>query len=102
MWFRAQYLPNEHDWPKWDSSPILAPDDWLGKCPPTWIAVSEYDVLRDEGIAYGDKLKKAGVPVEIVVYKRAPHPIMAQDGVLQIGKQLVSDAAAALAAAFAS
>lgn len=82
MWFRRNYSPNEEDWSKWDSSPLLAPEEWFKKCPPAWICVAERDVLRDEGIAYGEKLKKAGVEVEIKVYKGAPHPIMAQDGVL--------------------
>ncbi|KAI0068229.1 hypothetical protein BV25DRAFT_1793279 [Artomyces pyxidatus] len=101
MWFRKTYLPNEVDWPKWDSSPILAPDELFRKSPKTWIAVTELDVLRDEGIAYGKKLGDAGVEVEVQVYKGAPHPIMAMDGtVLNVGRQLVSDAALALAEAF--
>jgi len=70
------------------------------KVPKAWIAVAELDILRDEAIAYGDKLLAAGVPAEIKIYKGAPHPIMAMDGVLNIGKQLVSDAAAALSQAF--
>jgi acetyl esterase/lipase len=100
IWFKNNYLPNPADWTKWDASPIFAPDELLKKTPPAWIGVAELDILRDEGIAYGERLKKHGIPVETKVYKGAPHPIMAMDGALKIGAQLVSDAAAALGKAF--
>ncbi|EGO03532.1 hypothetical protein SERLA73DRAFT_47021 [Serpula lacrymans var. lacrymans S7.3] len=80
MWFRHNYLPNEEDWNKWDNSPIFAPDDLLAKAPAAWVGVTELDILRDEGIAYAEKLKSVGVPVEIQQYEGAPHPIMAMDG----------------------
>lgn len=79
IWFRNNYLPNKEDWTKWDASPIFAPDDLVKKLPKAWIGVCELDILRDEGIQYGEKLAKAGVEVEIEVYKGAPHPIMAMD-----------------------
>ncbi|KAL1710570.1 alpha/beta hydrolase fold-domain-containing protein [Schizophyllum commune] len=99
-WFVNNYLPNKEDWTKWDASPIFAPDELAAKSPKTWIAVCEMDILRDEGIAYGEKLKKLGVEVETKVYKGAPHPIMAMDGCLPIGAQMVTDASEALAKAF--
>jgi len=102
LWFRDHYLPNVADRSKWDNSPMFAPDDWFAQAPKAWVGVAERDILRDEGIAYGEKLKQAGVEVEIQVYKDAPHPIMAQDGVLEVGRQLVADAGAALAKAFQS
>lgn len=80
LWFRDNYSPNKEDWTKWDNSPIFAPEESFKKAPPAWIGVAELDILRDEGIAYGGKLKNAGVPVEVKVYKGAPHPIMAMDG----------------------
>ncbi|KDR66461.1 hypothetical protein GALMADRAFT_162062 [Galerina marginata CBS 339.88] len=100
LWFRRNYLPNEEDWAKWDSSPLFAPDNLIAKLPKAWISVCELDILRDEGIQYGEKMRKAGVEVEIEVYKGAPHPIMAMDGALTIGRKLVDDAVAALKAAF--
>ncbi|KAF9822142.1 hypothetical protein IEO21_00136 [Rhodonia placenta] len=80
LWFRDCYLPNEQDRLAWESSPIFAPEELFKKAPKAWIGVCELDVLRDEGIAYGEKLQKAGVDVEIKVYKGAPHPVMAMDG----------------------
>lgn len=80
LWFRDCYLPDEADRTQWKSSPIFAPDDLLAKSPPTWVAVMELDVLRDEGLAYADKLKKVGVPVTSKMYMRAPHRTMSIDG----------------------
>ncbi|TFY79656.1 hypothetical protein EWM64_g4355 [Hericium alpestre] len=80
IWFKNNYLPKQEDWTKWDASPIFAPDDLVQKTPSAWIGVTEMDILCSEGIAYGEKLKKAGVDAEIKVYKGAPHPVMAMDG----------------------
>nr|VWO96710.1 Hormone-sensitive lipase [Ganoderma boninense] len=102
LWFRKNWTPDPADHTKWDNSPIFAPDELFRRSPPAWIAVAELDILRDEGIAYGEKLKKAGIPTDVKVYFGAPHPIMAMDGVLEVGKELVSDAANALRKAFYS
>jgi acetyl esterase/lipase len=80
IWFRDHYLPNIEDRVKWDNSPIFAPEDLVANAPRAWIAVAEMDILRDEGIAYAAKLKKAGVEVAVKVYEGAPHPILVLDG----------------------
>jgi acetyl esterase/lipase len=80
LWFRNFYIPNEADRTKWDNSPIFASDELLAKSPKTWIAVMELDILRDEGLVYGERLKKVGVPVSHKVYAKAPHQILAMDG----------------------
>jgi acetyl esterase/lipase len=58
-----------------DVSPYAAParsGDLTG-LPPTFIAVAELDVLRDEGLAYATKLMASGVPTELHVYPGAFH-----------------------------
>ncbi|KAF8990855.1 alpha/beta hydrolase fold-domain-containing protein [Cyathus striatus] len=84
MWFRRNYLPNEEDWKKWDASPYFAPVNLLEKTPKAWIGLAELDILKGEGIAYGEKLKQAGVEVHVEIYKGAPHPIMAMNGELYL------------------
>jgi acetyl esterase/lipase len=80
LWFRNNYVPVTEDRIKWDNSPIHAPNDILSKAPKAWIAVTEMDILRDEGIAYRDKLRQAGIQAEVKVYEKVPHPTMALDG----------------------
>jgi len=99
VWFQGMYLPDASKRREWEASPMFAPDAGFEANPNAWIAVCELDVLRDEGVAYGEKLRKFGKSVEVKVYKGAPHPVMAMDGVLQVGRDLISDACVALAKA---
>ncbi|KAG6908209.1 hypothetical protein DXG01_005681 [Tephrocybe rancida] len=80
LWFRNNYLPNAEDLTKWDASPAFAPKELLAKVPSAWIAVAGLDILKGEGVMYGEKMQELGVEVETVIYESAPHPIMAMDG----------------------
>lgn len=100
LWFRNNYLPDVNSRSEWLASPLLAPADVIKGAPKKcWIGVAEMDILRDEGLAFASRLEKAGVDTQVVVYERAPHPIIAMDGVLAIGKKMVKDAGEALKAA---
>jgi acetyl esterase/lipase len=57
-------------------SPIFASDELLLKAPKARSTVADMDILRDEGIAYGENLKQAGVEVIVEVYEKAPHRII--------------------------
>jgi acetyl esterase len=61
-WFTDQYISGEHgsvDDPQ--VSPILASDETLAASPPALIITAGFDPLRDEGIAYAERLSAAGV-----------------------------------------
>jgi acetyl esterase len=71
VWFRDQYLGGTSDWADPMMSPIKAGD--LSGLAPAVVATAEYDPLRDEGNAYADALRAAGVEVESRCYDGMIH-----------------------------
>ncbi|KAL3427201.1 hypothetical protein PVAG01_00710 [Phlyctema vagabunda] len=69
---------------EWKVSPIRL-RDFQGLAPALLIT-AEMDPLRDEGEAYGKKLKDAGVTVEMHQIKGAPHTVMQMDDITEGGK----------------
>lgn len=65
------YINDEEDLKSPYLAPLLAED--LRNQPKTLIITAEHDPLRDEGEAYGKKLKEAGNDVEILRMKNALH-----------------------------
>lgn len=70
-WYRAMYLPDESTWALPVVSPLLAPS--VDGAAPAVVATAGFDPLRDEGIAYADRLEEAGVPVWARCYDDMVH-----------------------------
>ncbi|ANS62573.1 putative lipase [Streptomyces lincolnensis] len=73
QWFWDQYTRSEADRARITASPLRATTDQLTGLPPALIITGEADVLRDEGEAYANKLRQAGVAVTAVRYQGIIH-----------------------------
>ncbi|HUQ60002.1 alpha/beta hydrolase [Lentzea sp.] len=73
QWFWDQYTTNPVERAEITASPLRATTEQLSGLPQALVITAEADVLRDEGEAYADKLREAGVPVTAVRYAGAIH-----------------------------
>jgi len=98
-WTLAQYTDNPGEAQDPRASPGLERD--LAGLPPALVQTAEFDPLRDEGEAYGEALKGAGVPVEIIRYDGMVHGFMRMGALVDRAADALDDGAAALRNAFA-
>ncbi|QSQ28221.1 alpha/beta hydrolase [Pyxidicoccus parkwayensis] len=102
-WFWKNQLGN--DWQKSrnpQALPIHASTAQLKGLPPALVIVAGLDPLLDEGQAYADKLKAAGVTVDVKRYDGVTHGFFGMAPVVDKAKQAQSDAGAALKKAFSA
>lgn len=97
-YFRRGYLPDEKDWLDWRASPLLAKSH--ANLPPALVITAGYDPLLDEGRAYAERLKAAGVRVEYREYADMVHGFILFGGVLDTANAAVAECCAALRGAF--
>ncbi len=77
-------------------SPLRATE--FAHLPPTFLHTAQCDPLCDEGAAYAEKLKAAGVDVHHTCHAAMPHLFYALGGVISYAKKAVPDIGAELAA----
>ena len=98
-WFWKSYAPEEDDAQQPYASPLRAGE--LSDVAPALVITAEYDVLRDEGVAYAKRLQESGVPTEWKCYDGMIHGFVGRQDVLDAGRMAVNQIANALRKAFA-
>ena len=104
-YFFGHYLRNTADRNDWRFAPLDGLDESgqvreLDGVAPVWMGLAECDPLTDEGVMYADRLRMAGVAVDLEIYAGVVH------GFIQFGRAIPqastahNDAARALRHAF--
>lgn len=98
-WFVEHYLGTD-DPNHWRASPLCAHEEALAEAPPAHVITAEFDPLRDEGEAYADRLRQAGVEVAHHRYEGQIHGFFSMPTLLPAGARALDDAAHQLRIAF--
>ena len=69
--YHRTYVPEASQRSDPRASPLLAPD--LSGLPPALVFTALFDPLHDEGVAYAEAMRAAGVSVDLVDYEDTCH-----------------------------
>ncbi len=96
-WFVDHYLSGEQGSPDDPRvSPLLASDEALDAGPPAMVITAGFDPLRDEGVAYADRLTELGVPTSHLHYPDQFHAFFSMSHMLGDARGAMAAAAQAL------
>lgn len=97
-WFFDQYVRSPADRDDWRFAPLNAHD--LDDVAPAFVCLAECDPLVDEGLVYADKLRAAGVAVELEIYRGVTHEFIKMGRAIPEARQAHAECARALRVAF--
>jgi acetyl esterase/lipase len=102
QWFWDQYTTDPAQRAEITASPLRATVEQLRDLPPALVITGEADVLRDEGEAYANKLREAGVEVTAVRYQGIIHDFVMLNALrgTHAANAAINQATAVLRAAF--
>ncbi len=96
-YFRNYALTDtEHEMSDPGVSPIFAKPRIFKGLPPAFISVCGFDPLQDEGAAYHELLRKAGVSSELKMYESLIHGSLNLSGIVDAARPMMDDLAGAL------
>jgi acetyl esterase len=93
-WFHDHYITDPAHDDDWRASPLRHPD--LSRLPPALVLTAGYDPLRDEGMAYAQRLSESGVWATLVSFERQIHGFMPMGRVIDEANEAVALCADAL------
>ena len=99
QWFWGHYLGEDGDGSAPTASPLRAEN--LGGLPSALVITAEFDPLRDEGEAYAEAMRAAGVEVTCTRYDGQIHAFFNFAEMIDRGGDAVAEVSASLRAAFA-
>ncbi len=83
------YVKDEVDLTNQLASPIYAQD--LKKLPATQIISAKFDILRDEGEIYAQRLRQAGVPVNYIRYDTMAHGFITANRLVKEAEEAIEE-----------
>ncbi len=98
-YFSGNYLNGPQDLTDWRASPALAAS--LRGLPPAFVLTAGYDPLLDEGAAYAQALRAAGVAVDYVCFEGQIHGFITMSKLIEEANVAFDRCADALKRAFA-
>jgi acetyl esterase len=98
-WFWAHYLNDANEAANPYAAPLKAPN--LHGLPSAFVMTAQYDPLRDEGEAYAERLRAAGVPTKLSRWDGMNHGFLFWVGLIDKAGEAVAEACAWLRQAFA-
>lgn len=93
-WFWDHYVPDASQRSHPHASPLMAED--LCGLAPAVVVTAGHDPLRDEGVAYVQRLTEAGVPVQVFDYPQQIHGFYTLVGILDDADRAVGQVADAI------
>jgi acetyl esterase len=91
QWFQEKYIQKSNYnsiYNDWRVSPICS--DQLGNLPPSLVIIAGCDPLKDEGLAYAEKLKKFGNNSEIIFFDGQIHGFLTMGARINDTKKLIN------------
>ena len=88
-WFWDHYLSSPEEGNNPYAAPLWASDHT--RLPRAMVITAEFDPLRDEGLAYAQRLQEAGVPVKLSRYQGMIHGFFWTAGVVDGGRELTAE-----------